>query len=293
MNNIITNQNKVDYIMLLGSQRSAYSKAKKIQNLEWLVQAISLITPIIGLLALPIQYEKYALLIGVFFSAINVATYITGKKRTDEGANIQEQFDTKLFDIVWDSFLCGDKVPTNRILQLSNEYKKNDLSNWYSKEIKESLEECTAILLCQNSNLTWDNDLRKRFVRDLFIFLIIYFLSFTIYLIFRNESFLDSLLLISPTLSFLFFAIINISNQRDTIKEKENLALKIQMLFEGIKNHQVPPTKNELRAIQNIIYACRKKPEKIPDWYYRISKENFETTIDDCVKINIRTYNLQ
>lgn len=292
MNIITSEQNNYNNIHLLKAQRVAYSEAKRIQNFEWIVQAISLVTPIIGILALPTQYDKYALLIGLLFSTINVATYINGKRKTDEGANIQEQFDVALFKISWDSFLCGDKIPTNRIIQLSNEYLDSDMNNWYSSEIHGRLNQNTAVLLCQNSNLTWDNDLRKRFLNHLLFFLISYYSIFIVYLIYKNTSFLDSILLLSPTLSFLYFSIINISNQNDTIRDKESLIVKIQSLFDNIKNTQSIPAEAELRAIQNIIYACRKKPEKIPDWYYRIKKDKFETSIDECVKFNIRNYNL-
>ncbi len=44
------------------------------------------------------------------------------------------------------------------------------------------------------------------------------------------------------------------------------------------------PSNGILSQIQDIIYTERTVPEKIPDWYYKLSKSTNEDRIDNIIK---------
>lgn len=292
MNTILVDQNKPELIKLLKAQRVAYTEAKRIQNIEWWVQIISLISPLVGILVLPRIYEQGFIYLTTVLLIFYAITYILGKNKTKEGANIQEQFDTKIFNLPWDSFLVGDKVDTHRIIELSRNYKKDDLKDWYSKEIKPDIEERVAILICQNINLTWDSSLRKRFINYFTIFTITYCFIFLIIIFCKNLGFQESTNLFLPVFPYLLFAVINISNQNEILLKKKIVKDKIRDCLEKYKQYSQQPSIEELRSIQNLIYNERSKPEKIPNWFYRRYKENMESTLDECVISLIQEYDL-
>lgn len=292
MNSITIDQNKDEFIRLLKAQRVSYSQAKAIQKFEWVTQVISLIIPIIGFSALPDKYEQYALVLGTVFAIIYVITFFVGKKKTNEGARIQEQFDTELFGIHWNDYLCGSRVNTKRILDLAKKYVNSDLKDWYSKEIKPSINKNMAILICQNSNLVWDNELRKKLVNAILFLVILYFICFIIYLLNINKTFSQSLLLLIPIIPSLIYLIINIINQYDTIVNKRNLREKVIGLLEKYRDLKEEPTLANLRNVQNLIFIERNKQEKVPNWFYNFFKKDMEKNMDEYIQVILVKFGL-
>ncbi|MFA6072155.1 MAG: S-4TM family putative pore-forming effector, partial [Janthinobacterium sp.] len=228
MNTILTDQNRPEMIRLLRAQSVAYDQAKNVQFVELWAQVFSLVTPVIGILALPQTYERCAVLATTIFLVINGATFLLGKKKTDIAANIQEQFDTALFKLPWQPLSKGEKVPIDDIVKLAKDCRRTDLTDWYSNEITLNIRHSNAVLLCQDSNLIWDASLRKLFKNHFITFSIIYYTLFVSYLIYVDKSFTESLLILSPTFPFLLFSIITLYNVTDLIKEKRELSHEIK-----------------------------------------------------------------
>lgn len=288
----MADQNLPEMIRLLEAQSVAYDQAKKVQFIELWAQLFSLIVPIIGILALPSTYERFALIPATIFLVVNGATFLLGKKKTEDAANIQEQFDNQLYNLRWQEITKGEKVPINEIVNLSKKCKRTDLQDWYSHEILPSIRRSNAILLCQDSNLIWDADLRQKFKRHSIIFVVSYYTVFITYLLFKDRSFTDSLLLLSPTFPFLLFCVISIFNMSDLISEKRSLSLTIKRLFERFKTTGQEANDEELAEIQNRIYSSRRRPEKIPSWYHNTFRETNQQNMHDCVRATLSQYNL-
>ncbi|MDI9867553.1 S-4TM family putative pore-forming effector [Flectobacillus sp. DC10W] len=291
-NNIQLDQNRPELIRLLKAQRVAYTEAKKVQNFEWWVQITSLVSPLVGILLLPKIYEQSAIVLTTIFTVLNIVTFILAKKRTSEGATIQEQFDIELFGLPWNSYLTKEKIDVDVIIKLSKKYTKDDLKDWYSKEIHQNIRRKIAVLLCQKINLVWDNDLRAKFINTIFWFTIIYVLLFISYLIYIDKSFQSSLLLFVPIIPFIAYISINISNQKDILTKKLELKAKIKELFENFKTTSQEPTDDDLRSIQNLIFQERNKPEKIHNWFYRLYKKDMEEDLDELIRSLIQEYHL-
>lgn len=291
-NTIQLDQNKPELIRLLKAQRVAYTEAKKVQNFEWWVQITSLVSPAVGILLLPKIYEQSALVLTAVFTVLNIVTFILAKKRTSEGATIQEQFDVELFGLPWNNYLTKEKIDVDVILKLSKKYKEDDLKCWYSKEIHQNLRKKIAVLLCQKINLVWDNNLRARFINVIFWFTIIYVLLFISYLIYIDKSFQASLLFFVPIIPFIAYISVNVSNQKDILAKKMELKTKIKELFETFKATSQEPIDDDLRSIQNLIFQERNKPEKIHNWFYRWYKKDMEEDLDECVRSLIQEYHL-
>ncbi len=221
---------------------------------------------------------------GVLWTVIYLVTENYRKKKTEQGAKLQEQFDTELFELPWNEILCKSKITTDTRIDLAKEYDGNDLTNWYSLEVDSSLPKAIAIILCQRINFSWELKLRKRFVTFLIILLVAYYGIFIGFFVAKNIGFYDILLLIAPSLSFLTYGVQNSLSLRNHINSKNETLSQIDNLLNKYSESREEPNNGTLRQIQDIIYTERTVPEKIPDWFYRLSKKTNENRTDNIIK---------
>ncbi|UBZ05651.1 hypothetical protein LDL76_09740 [Salegentibacter mishustinae] len=282
MNRITQTQNEEKFIEYLKAQRVAYSQCKAYQVFDVISVLMAIILPIIGMYKNDIV--NYLGAFGVLWTIIYLVTENYRRKKTEQGAKLQEQFDTELFEIPWNEILCKNKITTDTRIDLAKEYDGNDLTNWYSLEVDSSLPKSIAIILCQRINFSWELKLRKKFVTFLIILLVAYYGIFIGFFLAKNIGFYDILLLIAPSLSFLIYGVQNSLSLRNHINSKNETLSQIDNILNKFSESREEPNDGTLRQIQDIIYTERTVPEKIPDWYYRLSKKANENRTDNITK---------
>jgi hypothetical protein len=173
MNDINIKQNLPQFTELLKAQRIAYSQCKLYQILDLISLLLAIIAPIVGLINNDLINVLGAT--GVLWTIIYLVAESYRKAKTEEGAKIQEQFDTELYNLPWNEILCKNKISIDIRRDLAEKYQDNDLLDWYSKEIGNILPNEIAVLLCQRINFSWEINLRKNFVLFILTVLIIYY----------------------------------------------------------------------------------------------------------------------
>jgi len=133
MNDITSRQNNPNFIELLKAQRIAYSQCKRFQIFDVVSVIIAILFPLLTL-KFP-NYQNTFNAFGVIWTASYLITEVYRKNKTTQGAIIQEQFDTELYNLKWNEVLCKDKTSIDTIQELASKYSKNDLANWYSTKI--------------------------------------------------------------------------------------------------------------------------------------------------------------
>lgn len=281
MNDIPSKQNAVHFIELLKAQRVAYSQCKTFQAFDIVGLLIAILFPLLAL-----KYPNSQNVInafGVLWTIAYLVTEVYRKNKTAQGAIIQEQFDTELYELEWNEILCKDKVSIDIIQQLSKKYKKNDLTNWYSLKISNSLPKQIAVLLCQRINFSWEVTQRKAFVTFLTILVSIYYFIYIAIGFQNNIGFYDLLVLLSPSISFLIYCVLNILSLQTHIKSKNETLKVIDKELDKYRQNRSLPTTQTSRQIQDLIFNDRARPEKIPDWYFRLNRNKNEHFIDDLI----------
>ncbi len=281
MNNIINEQNESEKIELLKAQRVAYSQCKKFQIFDVVSVLIAVFFPLIALIK-P-EYQNTINAFGVLWTVAYLLTEFYRKSKTTQGATIQEQFDTELYGLNWNQILCKNKVNIDTIQELSSKYTKQDLQNWYSTKIDNSLPQEIAVILCQRINFSWEINQRKKFVGFLSIITGVYYLVYIIIGFTQNIGFFDLLILLSPSIPFLVFSVQNILSLRSHIKSKNETLGFIDAELENYKANRNVPSLEKLRQIQDTIFSERTVPEKVPDWFYRLNKSTNEKLIDNLI----------
>jgi hypothetical protein len=281
MNDITTRQNNPNLIELLKAQRIAYSQCKTFQLFDVVSVIIAIIFPVLTL-KFP-TYQNMINAFGVLWTIAYLLTEIYRKNKTTQGAIIQEQFDTELYNLKWNEILCKDKVSIDTIQELATKYSSNDLTNWYSIKINDSNPKEIATILCQRINFSWEITQRRKFVRFLTIIASLYYLTYVVISIKNNIGFFDLLVMLSPSISFLIYSVLNILSLKSHIKSKNETLRFIDKELDNYKVNSSLPTNETLREIQNVIYSERTVPEKVPDWFYRLNKTKNENFIDNLI----------
>jgi hypothetical protein len=288
MNRITQRQNETKFIEYLKAQRVAYTQCKIYQVFDVVSVLMAIVLPIIGMLNNNIV--NYLGAFGVLWTIIYLVTENYRKRKTEQGAKIQEQFDTELFEIPWNNILCKYKVNPDTQVDLAKEYNGNDLTNWYSLEVNSSLPKSIAIILCQRINFSWELKQRKRYVAFLILLLVTYYGLFVVIFICKNIGFYDILLLIAPSLSFLIYCVQNSLSLKNHITSKNETLEQIDEILDKYAENKEIPNESVLRQIQDIIYIERTVPEKIPDWFYKLSKSSNENRTDSIIKSLISNF---
>jgi hypothetical protein len=281
MNDINIKQNLPQFTELLKAQRIAYSQCKLYQILDLISLLLAIIAPIVGLINNDLINVLGAT--GVLWTIIYLVAESYRKAKTEEGAKIQEQFDTELYNLHWNEILCKNKISIDIRRDLAEKHQDNDLLDWYSKEIGDILPNEIAVLLCQRINFSWEINLRKNFVLFILAVLIIYYGMFFTFYICTNTGIYDILILISPSLSFLMYCVQNTLSLKTHIKSKNETLALIDHKISEYATQRILPTTNTLRQIQDVIFTERTVPEKIPDWFYFFHKKNNENRTDQLI----------
>ena len=116
------------------------------------------------------------------------------------------------------------------------------------------------------------------------ILLVAYYGIFIGFFVAKNIGFYDILLLIAPSLSFLIYCVQNSLSLRNHINSKNETLSQIDNILNKYSESREEPNTGTLRQIQDIIYTERTVPEKIPDWFYRLSKKTNENRTDNIIK---------
>ncbi len=280
MNKIILNQNKKSQIDKLAAQRFLYSAAKKFLLARL---GISVIFAIIGpLLMFAIEEAKpYVAISAIFYIFIDCffLKRIEKKHRRD-AAKIQELFDVSLFDLKWNSLVVGGKPNHEKIFLYKKNYKKHNklsvLENWYPLEI-EKLCLLPAVAVCQRTNVWWDVGLRKKFFWSLILFIIL--LTSVIFTILKDDQG-NLLLLIFSLLPFYQVLTDFIVSQFSSINRIEKLEGILKDLLGKTVNENTSKLENDLRIIQDEIFRHRETCLSVPDWFYKIFRDNQEAQMN-------------
>lgn len=281
MNNITSRQNNSNLIELLKAQRIAYSQCKKFQIFDVVSIVIAILFPLLTL-SFP-NYQNTINAFGVLWTASYLLTEVYRKNKTTQGAIIQEQFDTELYNLKWNEVLCKDKINTDTIQELAAQYSKNDLLNWYSIKIDNALPNEISIILCQRINFSWEVSQRKKFVTFLSTIALLYYGIYIIVGFKNNVGFYDLLVMLSPSISFLVYSVLNVISLKSHVKSKNETLKFIDKELDNYKVRSAIPTSETLRQIQDVVFTERTVPEKVPDWFYRLNKSKNEDFIDNLI----------
>ncbi|MBD8038721.1 hypothetical protein H9635_18410 [Solibacillus sp. A46] len=273
ISSILERQNTDENIRYLHAQRQSYKVSKRFYLARMI---LSIFTPLISIILYFIfnnTLVNYVLIFSSLILILSVILELFEQKYNKIGANIQEIFDTSVFQIRWNSALLDKKISDEELYELASkeETDEEELKNWYSG--LESKNEKINILVAQRMNVCWTLQQKKKFKWLLFICLLSLITTFILISSINsftvNELFLTLIFPATPLFIYLGKNFLEIWQQE---KDLERIANYINQLYE--KGH---PTDNEIRSIQDCIYIFGRLPNHIvPDVFYKKVRKKLE-----------------
>ena len=277
MNDIVTKENQPTFIDRLLAQRNLYSKAKLLSGALFV---LCILVPV-GL-----SFAKYffpcvaiiAKIVVVYgFAATILRLVLKDATESYQGlaARIQQIFDTELFDIPWNTPLCGSKPLYEEIYRHSRKGDRSSLSNWYD-EIVATLPKSVGSLVCMRTNVIYDKRLRKNyFVGCVFVLILAAFaiivLGFT-----NNTRLWDAFLYgLVPLMPIVTWFIDVCKQHQKSMKVLDSLYSLIISALERARGG-VEVDYDTLTEIQNFMFLHRKSSYLIPDFVYKLLRSKSE-----------------
>lgn len=295
MNTLLKDQNNSSFIRLLKAQRVAYDNAKKYQFID-LVSIIIALSP-----AILFQFEfkevqpnemsgiakatSIIAVIGVLWTIISIFAQTFIDKQTKIGAILQDQFDTKLFQLDKNEILIEKWIETSQIVALSKKYSKNDLNNWYSISIPNTIDHNASVLLAYKCNTIYAKAQRKKYVLFIQTMIFLYYGGLFGLSLFYKTIVFDLLLLFAPSIPALVFTTLTIKEQKNIIITYEKINILVEKMYNEYKINKTIPKNQELRQIQDLFYTQRLIANKVPNWFYRLFKEKTEEIVNESIAI--------
>ncbi|NPV93470.1 MAG: hypothetical protein HPY50_22160 [Firmicutes bacterium] len=299
-NGISTRQNQQNNIAFLAAQRQIYSKAKRLSVYQFIFCVIfPLLIPFLKDKC-PANTVQIALvsILPIIILLLNAFLYERViKVLREKAAKIQELFDTTVLEIKWNSKKCGHKIEAlNQVKYYYKKYIKRKkttygLMNWYPIAYSNVKIEVGRIL-CQRSNLSWDNDVRIKF--QYFLIIIMCLSAITILLIatIGNKTFITTLVNIVPSIPIIIYLVVKYLENRDTINRLDFLKQRVDELWENLLSSQIDSdTLNSAsRQLQDLIYEHRANAFMVWDWFYRLFRNSQEQDADTIANYVISEY---
>lgn len=268
---ISARQNEPRFQQLLKAASASHVRGQRIEAAR---VSISLALAGAGLLAALLNVSATPFAAAGFTWAAAYALLIgpSARREARRGAVVQEMFDTELFALPWNQTLAGDPWRPDQVSALAARFvstrgREDALRNWYVKT--DRLPHSYAVLLCQYQNLGWDVELRRRWSTILGACVVAWVVLGLIvgYALDLTVSRTLTLWFV-PSLGAFLYGVEGFLGQRDIAAERDRI---LSMVAPRLKTTEVGDEaefRNDLRRVQDVIFATRKQAIRVPQWFY-------------------------
>lgn len=296
MNEINQTQNSSSSIDKIGAFRQAYKSAKLLGRIQITLVVIAFLITLLSVIlnspetaALLYTNQRdisHIVLICTMLIALFEISYLkpNAAEKIELGAKIQELFDTEVFRLPWNSVCAGKKPAVEKINALARKhFKKNTdtqpLQNWYS--VRPSTPHYLAILVCQYSSLSWDIELREKIKQAVILISLTLTLIIALTAALLNLDTKSTLLNLTSIVIPIFaygYTVFEMNNK--TIKHTKEVKDLISDTIDSVSpSADIDQIMQLCRQIQDRIYTYRAEAWPIPEWFYWILRNEFESTM--------------
>jgi hypothetical protein len=286
LNSIPELQNQHDYLKLIAAYNQAYKRANALTLAQSVLQfGLAVAVPALGVVSwFPLWGGVLFTLIVLLIDILVLAPMIKGSRTL--GAQLQELFDTRLLELPWQDGVAGDQPAPEiveekyRLFQLA--HPTNDLTqfkNWYPVECG-GLPLPYARFVFQRSNMYWDAELRQLYsLIPLTMLFLLPLAGITFALLMQWTLAQFMLLIVAPLLP----AIRTLHKQYVDQHEAASLSQRTIRILNRNWNEAIHKSVTQdvllihARHIQDELFTRRQMVSRIPTWFYKIFRDDFET----------------
>jgi hypothetical protein len=241
------------------------------------VGVVSTLIAASGLLAVWVTAIRTPLQIaGGLWLAASFMLLLLVRHASEEGALLQEEFDTRLFRIPWRPL--RPHLPDVDIARWARRCRRPDdmLRNWYF-DVRGILWPYDA-LACQCENLAWDSRLRRQYGLALYITPAAWAVVIVLIGLAANTSLRDSVFnWFLPSAGATMYALQTGHGHRSVAATRDRLMSDVdrELQHASVARIDDPALVDFCRCVQDDILTTR-KAGRVPNWFYRLSRPQNE-----------------
>ncbi|MYW15952.1 hypothetical protein GT039_10175 [Streptomyces sp. SID2955] len=267
-------QNEDRPLRLLAAQRQLYEDAKQLHNLRTSLIIVGGLLGAILSLSLPPARQALGVCIAVILLFVSILGASREKRKNKQAASVQEEFDTYVFNLPWNSTLI-DRPSNATIAEAAARHKPKKLENWYGDT--EDLPYPLDVLVSQRSNLAWGASDHRRWSATLAGIGIFLFGLACLTSILLGLSFADAVTAVFapliPAVKEIFEMAIKNS---EFTKEKEASEKRAAQMWDDALRRRRLPNASSCRGLQDQICGFRQSNPVIPSWFYWFKRDQNE-----------------
>lgn len=275
-------QNSGEQIEMLAAQRQLYSSAKRIMGVQMILAGPVAVTATLIGIFFP-EFKNYAALLGITILVLDlVFLNPLQKKLRSQGALVQEAFDTKVLDIVWNEIKVGKKPEPELIHEYARVFgrdkvKLDMLRNWYPADTQR-LPVDWGRIVCQRANIWWDSKLRRRYANSVLAVLVLLAIVLVWFGFGKAMDVTDFVMKVAVPLAALYkLGVSQFIEHRDAADRLDKLKDHAEKIWsEAINGAGIDVLKAKSRNLQDEIFDGRKRNPPIFDFIFFIFRNRHE-----------------
>ncbi len=279
---------------MLRLQRAAAASHRQGQTIEALRLSVAVALAIGGVIVTLTGNGRPAWsIIGALWFGISAFLLRNAAEKTArQGALLQEMFDTTLFHLPWRSTVAGDPVPEPDVAHLARKLPRRGakeeriVAGWYDPT--GDIHHPYDVLVAQEQNLGWDARLRRRYGYCVLAVAISWSLiGLTAGMVITNATVTDTLLsFFVPSLAGYQIALEVWAGQQRVATERERLAKIVNAELRQARRGPLSDAdwcrlRELTRNIQDGVLSTRCNVSRVPEWFYKLYRDNDERDFAD------------
>jgi len=277
-NSIPERQNEPEFLKRMSAAIHLYTAAKRCAAVQAAATVLAPLALSITSIVAP-QVAVWSALYSLLIAILDPALFDRVQKHwKEQAATLQELFDCDLFELPWNALVCGERPSPELIHRAAERFSGTTPKDWYPVAIR-VLTMPFGRLICQRSSVSWDSELRRRYVLTLRILSGILGIAIVVIAFALNlplQVFILSLL--APAVPIVQWMIKEAGLQQDSLDRLDRLSSFIDQTWEGVLKGEINDDGSiaASRQIQDQLYLHRESNQPIQDWIYRLFRPSQE-----------------
>jgi hypothetical protein len=251
----------------VAAQARLYSDAKIIFNVRLgVIGSLAVGSAVAALLTADTARTAIGILGGLALLIISLIGADIEKRKRHQAAAVQEDFDTSIFCLPWNSVEAKQRPSPVVIQRAAARYDGGREQNWYADTA--ATHRPFDVLICQGSNLGWGATTHRLWAWTLTgIALVCLSALAAVPIAFDVSTNTFLVALVAPAIAPFTEAVLQIKAHFTTGRDKEDLEATINTAWADGMSCSAMPSEELLRLIQNRILSFRQRNNYVPDWF--------------------------
>ncbi len=191
--------------------------------------------------------------------------------RIDQAARVQELYDTRLFNLPWNTAVAGREPAPDDVAAAAARIRNDaPYRDWYTVDVT-GLSDLEAVILCQRQSAVWARRDHIGYSRVLYVAATMWFVFGVAFALSRNMTLAEYLVkLFLPSAPAYLDSIELARSHAQHSQAREEVENDLGDLWE--QKAARAPTLEDCRKVQDAAFTLRNRGPRVPNWYYKMRR---------------------